>query len=36
VTWFYPGDTTGHQFLYPKQLEKALPSTKLVTVVARK
>jgi hypothetical protein len=22
VTWFYPGDTIGHEFLYPKQAEK--------------
>jgi hypothetical protein len=36
VTWFYPGDTTGHEFLYPKQAEKELASAKLVTVVAGK
>ena len=34
VTWFYPGDTTGHQFLYPKQVERELASAKLVTVMA--
>jgi hypothetical protein len=36
VTWFYPGETTGHEFLYPKQVEKELASAKLVTVVAGK
>jgi hypothetical protein len=36
VTWFYPGDTIGHEFLYPKQAEKELASAKLVTVVAGK
>jgi hypothetical protein len=36
VTWFYPGDTTGHQFLYPQPVEKELASAKLVTVVAGK
>jgi hypothetical protein len=36
VTWFYPGDTTGHQFLYPKQVEKELASAKLITIAAGK
>jgi hypothetical protein len=36
VTWFYPGDTTGHEFLYPRQERKELASAKLVTVVAGK
>jgi hypothetical protein len=36
VTWFYPGETTGHQFLYPKQMEKELASVRLVNVVAGK
>lgn len=36
VTWFYPGETTGHEFLYPKQVEKELASAKQVTVVAGK
>ena len=36
VTWFYPGETTGHQFLYPRQVEKELASVKLVNVVAGK
>jgi hypothetical protein len=36
VTWFYPGETTGHRFLYPKQVEKELASVKLVNVMAGK
>jgi hypothetical protein len=36
VIWFYPGESTGHRFLYPKQVEKELASVKLVNVVARK
>jgi len=36
VTWFYPGETTGHEFIYPKQVEKELASAKLVSVVAGK
>ena len=34
VTWFYPGDTIGHEFLYPKQVSKELAKAKQVTVVA--
>ncbi|MFZ0882821.1 MAG: hypothetical protein WAN14_05445, partial [Candidatus Acidiferrales bacterium] len=34
VTWFYPGRTTGHEFLYPKQLEKELAKDKEDTVDA--
>jgi hypothetical protein len=36
VTWFYPGETSGHEFLYPKQVEKELASAKQVTVFAGK
>ncbi len=36
VTWFYPGETTGHEFLYPKQVEKELANAKLATVMAGK
>lgn len=36
VTWYYPGETTGHQFLYPKQVEKELASLKLANAVAGK
>jgi len=34
VTWFYPGDTTGHEFLYPKQLQKELAKDKQDTIMA--
>jgi Protein of unknown function (DUF2911) len=34
VTWFYPGSTTGHEFLYPKQVQKELAKDKHDTVVA--
>jgi hypothetical protein len=36
VTWFYPGETTGHEFLYPKQMQQELASSKAVSVVAGK
>jgi hypothetical protein len=35
VTWFYPGRTTGHEFVYPTQDERELASAKHQTVVAR-
>jgi hypothetical protein len=31
VAWFYPGRTTGHEFLYPKQVEKQLAMSKQET-----
>lgn len=34
VTWFYPGETIGHEFLYPKQVEKELAKDKHDTVDA--
>jgi hypothetical protein len=34
VTWFYPGSTTGHEFLYPKQVQEELAKDKHDTVVA--
>jgi hypothetical protein len=34
VSWFYPGETIGHEFLYPKQLSKELAKAKQVTIVA--
>jgi Protein of unknown function (DUF2911) len=34
VTWFYPGSTTGHEFLYPQPVEKELAKDKQDTVVA--
>jgi Protein of unknown function (DUF2911) len=34
LTWFYPGQTTGHEFLYPKNEEKELAHDALQNVVA--
>ncbi len=34
VSWFYPGETIGHEFLYPKQVSTELAKSKQVTVVA--
>ena len=34
VAWFYPGETTGHEFLYPKNQEKELAQDSQQTVVA--
>jgi len=34
VAWFYPGETTGHEFLYPKDQEKQLSQDSQQTVVA--
>jgi hypothetical protein len=36
VTWFYPGRTTGHEFLYPKQVQSELAKDKQFTIVAGK
>ena len=36
VTWFYPGEMSGHEFIYPKQVEKELASAKQVTIFAGK
>lgn len=36
VTWFYPGRTTGHEFLYPKQMQSELAKDKQFTIVAGK
>jgi len=35
VSWFYPGEATGHEFLYPKQEERELAQAKQRTVVAK-
>ena len=35
VSWFYPGEATGHEFLYPKQEERELAQAKQHTVVAK-
>ena len=34
VTWFYPGETTGHEFLYPRNEEKELSQDKQEIVTA--
>jgi hypothetical protein len=34
ISWFYPGETIGHEFLYPKQVSTELAKSKQVTVVA--
>jgi hypothetical protein len=36
LTWFYPGRTTGHEFLYPKQVQSELAKDKQFTIVAGK
>jgi hypothetical protein len=33
VKWFYPGRTTGHEFVYPKQEEKEISLAKQATFV---
>ena len=35
VSWFYPGEATGHQFLYSKMQERELAQVKKYTVVAK-
>jgi hypothetical protein len=34
MTWFYPGHTEGHEFLYPKQVREELGKDQQVTIVA--
>jgi hypothetical protein len=34
VTWFYPGRTVGHEFLYPKRVQKELGKVQQATIVA--
>jgi hypothetical protein len=34
VTWFYPGRTIGHEFLYPKQVQRELGKDQQTTIVA--
>jgi hypothetical protein len=36
VRWFYPGNLTGHEFIYPKAEEKAITQAKLDTFVGGK
>jgi hypothetical protein len=33
VKWFYPGETTGHEFEYPKSEESTLAQTKRETIL---
>ena len=34
ISWFYPGRTTGHEFVYPRNVEKELALAKLDTQVS--
>jgi Protein of unknown function (DUF2911) len=34
VSWFYPSSTTGHEFLYPKQMREELAKAKQNNIVA--
>ena len=34
VKWFYPGRTIGHEFLYPKQVERELAHDRQQTIVS--
>jgi hypothetical protein len=34
VTWFYPGRTVGHEFLYTKQVQRELGKDQQTTIVA--
>ena len=34
VTWFYPGRTIGHEFIYPKQQEKEIARDKQHVVIS--
>jgi hypothetical protein len=33
VKWFYPGRTTGHEFVYPRQQEKEIAQARQETFV---
>jgi hypothetical protein len=33
-TWFYPGRTVGHEFLYPKQVQRELGKDQQTSIVA--
>lgn len=35
LTWFYPGETVGHEFLYSRPIEKELAQDRQQTVVAQ-
>lgn len=34
VKWFYPGEATGHEFLYPAPVERQLSEENVITVMA--
>jgi hypothetical protein len=34
LKWFYPGDSTGHEFVYPKEKEKELSQDQQEAIVA--
>jgi len=34
ISWFYPGRTTGHEFVYPRNVEKELALAKLDTQIS--
>jgi hypothetical protein len=34
MKWFYPGQLTGNEFLYPKQKERELAQDKQQTIMA--
>jgi hypothetical protein len=36
VDWFYPGETVGHEFVYPKQQEQVIARAAQTRVVANK
>jgi len=36
LKWFYPGEQTGHEFVYSKQLEKEITQDRQQTVVANR
>lgn len=36
MKWFYPGDTTGHEFVYPKQEQQQLAQYQQQTIPAKK
>lgn len=35
VKWFYPGDTTGHEFVYPEQEQQQLARYRQPTIVTK-
>jgi hypothetical protein len=35
LKWFYPGNTIGHEFIYPKQEQQQLTQYRQLTIVAK-